>query len=260
MTDERTGGALAGAARDTWLIFLRYLRQTLRSRPAMVFGAVQPLLYLVLFGPLLTRVGEAGGADSWRVFVPGIVVQLALFGAGFAGFGLIADLRSGVVDRFRVAPVSRVAPLLGRVLRDTLVVAVQAVLLTAAGVALGMRAPLIGIAAGLVPVLAAAAAIAALSHALALTLRSEDAFAPLLTSVTLPLMLLSGVLLPMGLAPRWLDVLSRADPLRYVVEGTRAAFAGDVLSGRTAAGAAVSAVLLCASVAAGARRFRREGA
>lgn len=249
---------------DTRLIFLRCLRQTLRSKVAVVFGALQPLLYLVLFGPLLPDLAELRGSGggpgggAWQVFVPGILVQLALFGAGFVGFGLIADLRSGVVERLRVTPASRTALLLGRVLRDTAVVAVQAVLLVAVGLALGLRAPAGGIAVGLVLVVSLAVGVASLSYVLAMRTRNEDAFAPLLSAVTLPLMLLSGVLLPMSLAPGWLDALSRFTPFRYVVDAARAAFLGDYATAALAEGALVTVVLLVVSVVLGARRFRAE--
>ncbi|MFI0352016.1 ABC transporter permease [Actinomadura sp. 9N407] len=250
-------------ARDTRLIFGRYLRQTLRSKVAVVFGAVQPLLYLLLFGPLLsglTGVRGFGAGDAWQVLVPGILVQLSLFGAGFVGFGLIADLRSGVVERLRVTPVSRTALLLGRILRDTVVLAVQAVMLLAAGLALGLRAPVAGMAAGLVLVVLLALSVASLSYVLAMATRSEDAFAPLLSTVTLPLMLLSGVLLPMTMAPGWLQAVSDVNPFRYVVDAVRAAFAGDWASGAIVQGTVVTVVLLAVSVALGARRFQRENA
>ncbi|WP_067826335.1 ABC transporter permease [Actinomadura kijaniata] len=249
---------MAKVVRDTYLIFLRYLRPTLRNRMVLVFGAVQPLVYLVLFGPLLTEV--FGGARSWRVFVPGILVQLVLFGAGFAGFALIADLRSGVAERLRVTPVSRVALLLGRVLRDALLLAVQASMLVAAGLLLGLRAPVAGVLVGLALVTALAVAIASLSYVLAMSTGREDAFAPLLSTVTLPLMLLSGILLPMDLAPGWLEAVSWANPFRYVVDATRAAFAGDYATATVGRGAAVTVALVVVSVALGTRRFRAENA
>ncbi|MBT2212196.1 ABC transporter permease [Actinomadura sp. NEAU-AAG7] len=255
--------SLSRTVSDTRLMFVRYLRQTLRSRVAVVFGAVQPLLYLLLFGPLLkdlVGVRGFGGGDAWQVFVPGVLIQLALFGAGFVGFGLIGDLRSGVVERLRVTPVSRTALLLGRVLRDAAVLGAQAVLLLAAGFALGLRAPVGGVAVGLALVVSLAVSVASLSYVLALRTRSEDAFAPLLSAVTLPLMLLSGILLPMSLAPGWLDVLSRCTPFRYVVDAARAAFLGDYAAAAVAEGVAVAAVLLVVSVALGARRFRAENA
>ncbi|MEU8124993.1 ABC transporter permease [Spirillospora sp. NPDC049024] len=255
--------ALARVASDTRLVFLRYMRQTLRSKVAVVFGAVQPMLYLVLFGPLLSDLVDVrgfGAGSAWQVFVPGVLVQLSMFGAGFAGFGLIADLRSGVVDRLRVTPASRTALLLGRVLRDTVVVAFQAAVVVAVGLALGLRAPAGGIAVGLLLVVALAVSVASLSYVVALRTRSEDAFAPILTTVTLPLMLLSGLLLPMSLAPGWLDAVSRFTPFRYTVDAARAAFLGDYASAAVAEGALVAVVLLVASVALGARRFRRENA
>ncbi|TDD70123.1 ABC transporter permease [Actinomadura rubrisoli] len=248
---------------DTRLIFVRCLRQTLRSKVAVVFGVMQPLLYLLLFGPLLSRLVEVrgfGAGNAWQVFVPGVLIQLALFGAGFVGFGLIADLRSGVVERLRVTPVSRTALLLGRVLRDAFVLAVQAVMLLAAGLALGLRAPVGGIVVGLVFVVSLAVSAASLSYVLALRTRSEDAFAPLLSTVTLPLMLLSGILLPMSMAPGWLDAVSRLTPFRYVVDAARAAFLGDYATAAVAEGALVTVVLLVVSVALGARRFRGENA
>lgn len=255
--------ALGRVASDTRLVFQRYMRQTLRSKVAVVFGAVQPLLYLVLFGPLLSDLVDVrgfGAGSAWQVFVPGVLVQLALFGAGFAGFGLIADLRSGVVDRLRVTPASRTALLLGRVLRDTVVVAFQGAVVVAAGLALGLRAPVAGIAVGLALVVALAVSVASLSYVVALRTRSEDAFAPILTSVTLPLMLLSGILLPMSLAPGWLDAVSRFTPFRYLVDAARAAFLGEYATAAVAEGALMAVALPVVSVALGARRFRRENA
>ncbi|WP_412517693.1 ABC transporter permease [Actinomadura madurae] len=257
---------MSSAARtvsDTRLIFLRYMRQTLRSKVAVVFGLMQPLLYLVLFGPLLSELVDVrgfGAGSAWQVFVPGVLIQLALFGAGFAGFGLIADLRSGVVERLRVTPASRTALLLGRVLRDTAVIAVQGLLLVAAGLALGLRAPAGGIAAGLLLVVSLTVGVASLSYVLAMRTRTEDAFAPLLSAVTLPLMLLSGILLPMSLAPGWLDALSRLTPFRYVVDAARAAFLGDYASAAVAEGALVAVVLPAVSVFLGVRRFRGDSA
>ena len=79
-----------------------------------------PLLYLFLFGPLLEGATRAGntGTNAFNWFVPGLLIQIAIFGTAFGGFGLIAELRSGVIERMRVTPMSRVAMLLGRALRE----------------------------------------------------------------------------------------------------------------------------------------------
>src|SRR6202035_4590731 len=106
---------------DTLVVFRRELRLSLRNPAWVVIALVQPVLYLVLFGPLLTRLpasalggpsasaGPAGRADAYRFFVPGLLIQLGLFGSTFVGFTIIADWRAGVIERFRGTPVNRVA-------------------------------------------------------------------------------------------------------------------------------------------------------
>src|SRR4051794_35240777 len=99
--------------RDSLLIFVRQTRLLLRDPAWLVIGLTQPALYLAFLGPLLQRITiEAGGSptgNSWQLFVPGLLIQLGLFGAGFVGLGIIADIRTGVVERLRVTPVSRYA-------------------------------------------------------------------------------------------------------------------------------------------------------
>jgi len=198
--------------------------------------------------------------NAWQVFVPGLLVQLGMFGAAFVGFGIIGEWRLGVLERMRVTPVSRLALLLGRVLRDVLVLLLQAVVLVLAGVAFGLRAPLAGVLIGLGFVVLLAVSLASLSYAAGLLTRSEDAFAPLLNMIMMPLLLLSGILLPMSLAPGWLDALSRANPFRWIVEAMRDVFLGRYATVEVAAGLAVALALAVASVAAGTRTFRRENA
>ena len=249
--------------RDTRLIFGRQLRLSLRNPVWVIIGLIQPVLYLAFFGPLLVGVAGVPGfppGNAWQVFVPGLLVQLGMFGAAFVGFGIIGEWRLGVLERMRVTPVSRLALLLGRVLRDVLVLLLQAVVLVLAGVAFGLRAPLAGVLIGLGFVVLLAVSLASLSYAAGLLTRSEDAFAPLLNMIMMPLLLLSGILLPMSLAPGWLDALSRANPFRWIVEAMRDVFLGRYATVEVAAGRAVALALAVASVAAGTRTFRRENA
>ena len=98
--------------KDTWLMFQRYLLVFLRNPAWVAIGVIQPLLYLVLFAPLLKSLVQVPGfpaGGAYNVFVPGLLIQLGLFGASGVGFGLIAELRAGVIERFRVTPVSRFA-------------------------------------------------------------------------------------------------------------------------------------------------------
>ncbi|MGW0732834.1 ABC transporter permease [Streptomyces sp. NPDC002851] len=245
---------------DTAIIFGRYVRQTLRSRLQMLFGVVMPLLYLFFFGPLLTELPLNATGSSWQVLVPGLLLQLGLFGASFCGFSIIMEKNYGVVDRMRVTPVSRLALLLGRVLRDALLFAFQAVLLVLAAVVMGLRAPLAGVLIGFAFVGALSVSLASLSYALALTVQTPQEFGPVINSVAMPAMLLSGLMLPMALAPGWLDVLSRFVPVRYLVDAVRAAYVGDYAGPQMLYGTLVALALCAVSVTVGTRLFRRAGA
>ncbi|MFD5556644.1 ABC transporter permease [Streptomyces sp. NPDC127068] len=243
---------------DTALVFGRYARKVLRSRFQMLFGMVMPLLYLVLFGPLLTGLPLDGGRDSWQVLAPGLLLQLALFGASFAGFSVIVEKGQGVIDRMRVTPVSRLALLLGRVLLDAALLTCQSVLLVGAALLMGLRAPLLGLLIGFAFVALLTVALGSLSYALAMRLTGAHQFGPTVNAVTLPVMLLSGLMLPMSLAPGWLDALSHLVPLRYLVEAVRDAYAGQYASGDVLVGALIALGLAAAAVTAGTRVFREE--
>ena len=245
---------------DTGVIAGRYIRQTLASRVGLLFGLLQPLLFLVLFGPLLQDVPLGGAGDSWQTLVPGLLVQLGLFSSAFAGFSILIEKQYGVVERMRVTPVSRLALLLGRIVRDILQLLVQSVVLVLVGIAFGLRAPVAGVALGFVFVAVLAASLASLSYALAMRVNSPQEFAPVVNSVNMPAMLLSGILLPMSLAPGWLDGLSHAVPFRYLVDAVRAAFVGHYGDGSVALGALVGVALAAVSMAWGTRLFRRAGA
>ena len=248
---------------DTVLIYRRQMRQVLRNPVWVLVGLVQPALYLALFGPLLIRLAGAPGFPSgsaWQIYTPGLLVQLCIFAAAFVGFALIAEFRAGVLERMRVTPVSRAAPLLGRLLRDVTVTTVQTVVLIATAFLLGLRAPFDGLAIGYGFVVATVITIASLSYALALLTKSEDAFAQVVNLVTVVLLLLSGILLPMTLAPHWLNDVSALTPLRYVVQAMRDAFAGRLDNAAVLGAAALAGVMAVASVAFGTFVFARENA
>ncbi len=156
--------------RDTWLIFHRSLWLTIRQPTWIVFGMMLPLLYLFLFGPLLEGATQAAGAgtNAFNWFVPGLLIQIAIFGTAFVGFGLIAELRSGVIERMRVTPMSRGAMLLGRSLRDVVILMFQAILLIVLAIPLGLQVDLPGIAVVLALLVLIGLAVAPLSYAAAL--------------------------------------------------------------------------------------------
>jgi ABC-2 type transport system permease protein len=252
---------------DALVIFRREARLSLRTPAWVIITLIQPVLYLVLFGPLLTRLpagilgGSGGGAAAaYRFFVPGLLIQLGLFGSTYAGLPIIADWRNGVIERFRVAPVSRHALMVGRVLRDVIGLLVQSVVLVLAGVAFGLRAPVAAVLISLAFIVLVAIGLASLSYAIALLVKSERTLAPLLNSVILPLTLLSGIMLPMTLGPGWLQGIARISPFLYIIDAMRAAFEGHYDNTIMGEGLAVAAGLGIVCLLLGSRMFVRENA
>ena len=246
---------------DSFIIFRRQLRINLRNPAWIMIGIMQPVLYLLLFAPLLEPLtAQFGAVNAYTFFVPGLLVQLGLFGALFAGFGLIAEWREGVIEAERVTPANRTALLFGRLMRDVLQIFVQALILVGLGYAFGMDAPLLGVVLGILITPLTGAAAAGASNALALTAKSEDVMAPLTNMLMMPILLLSGILLPMTIGPEWLQRVSDFMPTRYIVDGVRGAFGGTTFDTTTLWAVLWAVAMFIAGIAWGTHVFRKENA
>jgi ABC-2 type transport system permease protein len=241
--------------RDTWMVFTRQMTLVLRNPVWLIVGLMQPLYFLLLFGPLLKGALRMSAEDAYRFFVPGLLVQLAMFGTLFVGFGLIAELRAGVIERMRVTPVSRLALLLGRSLRDVVTLLTQAVLLTLLALPFGLSVRIGDLLLALALLGLIAVMLSAVSYALALKLRSEDALAPLMNAVSMPVLLLSGILLPLS---GWLRDVGNWNPFTYAVDASRALFAGDPGNDSVWKALVIVTVLAIAAATWAARSFARS--
>lgn len=247
--------------RECFIVFRRQLRMNLRNPAWVIIGLLQPIMYLFLFGPLLKPlVTQLGVENEYTFFVPGMLVQLGIFGAFFAGFGLIGEWREGVIEAERVTPASRTALLVGRLIRDMIQLLVQAAILVGLGYALGMAGSAKGIIFGVLLTLLVGGACAAASNALALTVKSEDVMAPIMNMLMMPVLLLSGILLPMTLGPKWLQSVSDWMPFKWVTDGVRTAFSGDFARDPMLIGTACAAVMFVAALWWGTATFRKENA
>ncbi|BCJ54028.1 transport permease protein [Actinoplanes sp. NBRC 14428] len=245
--------------RDTWLIFQRQALLLLRNPVWILVGVFQPVMYLLLFAPLLKpALGVRTNAEAYEIFVPGLLVLLAIFGGLFQGFGLIAELRAGVIERSRVTPVSRLALLLGRSLRDTVSLLSQAVIITLLALAFDLRVVLGNLLLAYLMLALISLMTSAMSYGVALAVKSEDVLAPLMNTVAQPVLLLSGILLPLTFAPGWLQGVADWNPFSWAVDGTRALFRGDLGAPAVWQGLVIMAVLAVAAVTWAARLFARS--
>jgi ABC-2 type transport system permease protein len=246
--------------RDVRLMFVRNMQHTLRS-PIFIFVSMfQPLMYLLLFMPLLNGLGGVPGLPAGKtvdVFIPGLLVLQALFGTAFVGFSLIDDIRTGVIERFLVTPVKRSAILLGRVLRDALVLLIQCTLITLVAIPFGLSINAGGFLLSLLLYALIGVTMASISYGFALIYKIEDPLAPTLNTITLPVSLLSGIILPLALAPIWIQDLAKVNPFSYAVDATRSLFAGNFLNIEIVEGFAVISMLAIIVFLWGLRSLKR---
>jgi ABC-2 type transport system permease protein len=251
---------MTGFAVQTGLFFRRKLLETLRQPVWIITGLTTPVLYLALFAPLLRSL--AGGpafppGQVLDVFVPGIIVLIA-FGAGMgAGWPIIWELDSGVIERLRVTPASRLALLLGTVLRDVVMFAVPGAVVIAVGAAFGYHVHWGGLVLLFVLLALLTAACSATSSALGLNLKQIGSLAAVVTGVQLPLTLLAGILLPLSLGPTWLRVLAHFNPMYYAVQASRSLAAGTVATGTVGLGFLVMAAITALAMWWGTRSYQR---
>ncbi len=215
---------------ETKLMLGRSLMHAIRDPIWLFLNLFQPVLYLVLFMPLLEGLGGVPGLPEGKtvqVFIPGLLVMLAMFGSAFVGFGLVDEIRTGVIERFLVTPVSRFAIISGRILKDVIVLLAQCILITLISIPFGLVVDIGGFLISLLLYAFIAAAMASMSYAFALIYKSEDTLSTTLNSIALPVSLLSGIMLPLVLAPLWLQILAKSNPFSYAVDASRALFAGN---------------------------------
>jgi ABC-2 type transport system permease protein len=220
---------VAKLVRDSWLIFGSALRVMLRN-PAWVFlGLFQPICYMLLFAPLLKNLAGVPGfpkGPTYNVFTPGLMIMMAIFGTGFAGFSVIGQLREGVIERLRVTPVNRLALMVGMISVSLLNLLVQTLLLVGVGMLLGFRPDVGGLVLLFALVLIGGLMMGSCSYAVALVVKNEGSLAAAVNLVALPLLLLSGIMLPISLAPDILQKIAKGNPFAYSVDAARALVAG----------------------------------
>lgn len=222
----------AKVARDTWLVFQRQMLLLFRLPVRIVLTFVYPITYLLIFAPMLKGALSAQGVtsytDAYRVYVPGLLAYTATLGGLATGFILLAEIRSGVIERSRVLPVSRTSLLFGRALREVASLLFQGVVITILALPSGLTVGIPGLLLSYLLMALTALLTVFLSYALTLRIRSVSTLSPILGVAAQPVMLISGMLLPLTLAPLWMADLARVNPFYWATNGMRDLFAGNL--------------------------------
>ncbi|MFT4296668.1 MAG: ABC transporter permease [Micropruina sp.] len=245
--------------RDTWNVLIRELKPVVRDPFSLVFSLVQPLVFLGLFAPLL--VGSAGlpPGETLQWFVPGVLVMIVLFGTGATGSNLQYEMMTGSHERTLVAPLSRSSLLIGRALKEIVPIVAQAVIIVLIAWPFGFRVNLPGLVVGLALLAVFGVGLGALSYTLALVTKDREwLFWGVQQTLIFPLLILSGMLLPLDTAPAWMAAASTVNPINWVVQAQRALLAGDLGAAAVLWGWVAALALAVVGLLVGVRAIRRS--
>jgi ABC transporter DrrB family efflux protein len=255
------GGAVA-FGRDTLLITRRHLLRTWRTPQIMIFSAIMPVVFVLLFRYVFGGSIHVPGYRAYADYlIPGIVVQTVLFGGSSTAVGMAEDLASGMTDRLRSLPIHRGAILAARTLGDLLRLSYTVALVIAIGLLVGFRfhAGVVQIAEGIAIALLFGYACSWLFALVALTVHHSETAQMAAFLITFPLVFASSIFASPANMPPWLRDFANNQPVTKVVNALRALGEGVGPTTRPAfyaIGWSVAILLVAATAAT--IRFRRS--
>ena len=210
---------------DSWTIAEGELRKLRHDPTELITRAVQPLLWLLVFGQVIanTHAIPTGNLGYLDFLAPGILAQSALFSAIFFGIAIIWERDLGVLHKYLVSPASRGALVTGKALAGGLRSLVQAAMVYALALVIGVHLrldPLSMIGVALVVVIGSAA-FATFSLVIACLVRTRERFMGIGQILTMPLFFASSAIYPISIMPEWLQVVAHLNPLTYQVDALR---------------------------------------
>jgi ABC-2 type transport system permease protein len=192
----------------------------------MIVRAIQPALWLLLFGEVFTKVHaiSTGEVPYLDFMAPGILAQSVLFVAIFYGIAIIWERDMGIVHKFLASPTPRGALVLGKALSAGIRSLSQAVIIYLLAFLLGVKMnwTVSGLMGVIATVILGAALFSALSLIIASLVKTRERFMGMGQVLTMPLFFASNAIYPISMMPAWLQIVSHANPLTYQVDALRA--------------------------------------
>jgi ABC-2 type transport system permease protein len=202
------------------------LRRLRHDRTEFYTRAIQPILWLVIYGPVMSaaRAIPTGNVPYTDYITPGLLIQSTTFVAIFYGLTLVFERESGILKKLLVAPAPRYAIVVGKSFSAGVRAIFQALILVPVALLIGVRfVPNIGyFVLALFLVFLSASGFAAFSITIASFMKTRERMMGIGQAITMPLFFASNALYPVSLMPQVLQALSIINPLSHVVGAVRA--------------------------------------
>jgi ABC-2 type transport system permease protein len=209
----------------TFIICDMEVRKLAHDPTELLTRAVQPALWLLIFGQVFTRIRAipTGSLNYIDFMAPGILAQSVLFIAIFYGISIIWERDLGIIHKFLASPTPRAALVLGKALSAGVRGLAQAVMIYILALLLGVKMnwdPLawLGV---ILAVILGAAFFSTFSLIIACLVKTRERFMGIGQVLTMPLFFASNAIYPISIMPGWLQVISQVNPLTYEVDALR---------------------------------------
>jgi ABC-2 type transport system permease protein len=209
-----------------YALWYRELKVFTREKSRIIGSIVNPLIWLVAFGGGLGSFLPIGSIGYIGFIFPGVIMLTVLFTAIFFGLYIVMDKKIDFFKSVLVAPVSRTTLFSGKMLGGCTDAFLQAAILLFFGIFFGIPYTAFSIFGMVIFILLLAMAITSLGLAIGSMLNSFEGFGLVQSFVIMPLFFLSGALYPLDNLPEWMVVVTRLNPLTYIVDGMRGVLYG----------------------------------
>ncbi len=211
-----------------YTLWLREMKKFMRNWSRLIGSMALPVLFLVVLGSGFSGFFQYRQDVTYMQFLgPGIVGMTLLFSSMFGGLSVLWDRQFGFLKEILVAPVSRVAIMAGKTLGTVTTSMIKGVvLLLALGIGGLVRLDFYGVVVTLAFMFVISAAFVALGIAAAALMTDPHGFQLIMNFLIMPVFFLSGALFPLEGLPKWLDILTKINPLTYGIDGMRYALGG----------------------------------
>jgi len=206
----------------------RQIKRFSNARSRVVGSFVNPIIWLVFFGLGWSKVFNFpmakqifGGVDYLSFLAPGIVAMTIFSSSFISGISVIWDKQFGFLKEILVAPSSRKAAIVGRIVGDSLTSLLQGIIILLLTFTIAESLSPSGIPYVLFIGFILAVGFASFGVSLALKMTSMEGFQMVMSFLMLPLLFLSGAFYPISAMPSWMQILAHINPLTYAVDGSR---------------------------------------
>jgi len=201
-------------------------RRVIHDPSEMVTRAIQPILWLVVFGGVMARAGVFANvikSDYITYVTPGVILQSSTFIALAYGIMLVFERESGILKRLLASPIPRLNIILGRSLAGAIRGSIQYLIIIPLAFLIGANLvpSLINLTLGYIFITYGLIGFTSISIAIASLLKTRERFMGIIGAITMPLFFASNALYPLEVMPAWVKVIAEYNPLTYIISGLR---------------------------------------